>query len=49
MVYVLHKFIHFLLGNKFVFYVKPYGFGVLDQQTTSVRKDNKMVVVIIRV
>jgi len=39
MVYVLHKFRHFLLGNKFVFYVnhialvylvnKPHGFGMI--------------------
>jgi hypothetical protein len=49
MVFALHKFKHFLLGNKFVFLCKPYGFGVLGQQTTGVRKDNKMVVVILRI
>jgi hypothetical protein len=38
MVYALHKFRHFLLGNKFVFYV-PYGSSVLGQQTICVRKE----------
>jgi len=45
MVYALHKFRHFLLGNKFVL-CRPYGSSVLGQQTTSVGKDSKMVVVI---
>jgi hypothetical protein len=43
--YVLHKFRHFLLGSKFVFLCRPYGSGVLGQQTTGAKKDNKMVIV----
>jgi hypothetical protein len=46
MVYALHKFKHFLLGNKFVFNVNHNGYGVLGQQTIGVKNDNKMVVVI---
>jgi hypothetical protein len=34
MVFVLHKFRHYLLGNKFVFYVDHYGIGLFSQQTT---------------
>ncbi len=44
MVYALHKFRHFLLGNKIVFYVDHMAF-VYGQQTTSVQKDNHMVVI----
>ncbi len=44
MVYALHKFKHFLLGNKFVFLCRPYGFSVFGQQTTCVRMDSKMVI-----
>jgi hypothetical protein len=34
MVFSLHKFKHYLLGNKFVFYV-VYGFGLSSKQTIS--------------
>jgi hypothetical protein len=46
MVYALHKFKHFLLGNN-LFLCKPHGFGVLGQQTIGVRKDNQMVIIIL--
>jgi hypothetical protein len=49
MVYALHKFRHFFIVKYIYFLCRPYGSGVLSQQTTSVRKDNKMVVVILRV
>jgi hypothetical protein len=48
MVYALHKFIHFLLGKKFLL-CRSHGFSVFGQQTTCVRKDNQMLIVIIRV
>jgi hypothetical protein len=49
MIYTLHKFKHFLLGNKFFFLCRPYAFGVFGQQATGVMKDIKMVVVILRI
>jgi hypothetical protein len=39
MVYVLHKFRHFLLGDKFVFYVDHMAL-MFGQQTTGVKKDS---------
>ncbi len=44
MVYALHKFKHFFFGN-FFFLCRPYGFGVLGQQTIGVKNDSKMVVI----
>ncbi len=46
MVYVLHKFKHFLLGNIFVFFCRPHGSCISKPQTTCVWKDNQMVVII---
>jgi hypothetical protein len=40
MVYALHKFRHFLLGNKLC---RPYGSSVLGQQTISVRKISRLL------
>jgi hypothetical protein len=48
MLYALHKFRLFYWETIFFLY-RPYGSGVLGQQTTSVKKDNTMVVVILRV
>jgi hypothetical protein len=49
MVYALHKFEHYLLGNKFVFYVYHYGIGLFGQQTTSFKENNYMVLIIFRI
>jgi hypothetical protein len=49
MVYVLHKFKHFFIRKQICFLCRLYGFGIFGQQTTCVRKDNKMVVVILRI
>jgi hypothetical protein len=40
MVFVLHKFRHYLLGNKFVFYVNHMALVVSGQQTTSFKENN---------
>jgi len=45
MVYALHKFKHFLIGKQF-FLCRPYGSGVLGQQTIGVKKDSKMVIIL---
>jgi len=45
MVYALHKFKHFFIKKQIYFLCRPSGSSVLGQQTTCVRKDNKMVVI----
>jgi hypothetical protein len=48
-IYALHKFRHFFNVKQVCVLCRPYGFGVLGQQTTCVKKDSKMVVVILGV
>jgi hypothetical protein len=38
--FVLHKFKHYLLGNKFVFLYISYGIGLFGQQTTCFKENN---------
>ncbi len=40
MVFVLHKFRHYLLGNKFVFLCRLYSIGLFGQQTIGFRENN---------
>jgi hypothetical protein len=47
MVFSLHKFRHYLLGNKFVF--QSYGIGLFGKITTCFRDNSWMVVIIPRV
>jgi hypothetical protein len=49
MVFVLHKFKHYLLGNKFVFLCKSYGIGLFGQQTIGFRDNSQMVVIVPRI
>ncbi len=40
MVFALHKFTHYFLGNKFVFLCKSYDIGLFSQQTTGFKENN---------
>ncbi len=40
MVFALHKFRHYLLGNKFIFLCRSYGIGLFGQQTTCFKENN---------
>jgi len=41
MVFSLHKFRHYLLNNKFLFYIcRSYGISLFGQQTTSFRENS---------
>jgi hypothetical protein len=44
MVFVLHKFRHYLLGNKFVCYVDHMALVLFGQQTTCFKDNSSMVV-----
>jgi hypothetical protein len=41
MVFSLHKFKHYLLGNKVCFLCRSYGIGLFGQQTTSLGRITK--------
>jgi hypothetical protein len=49
MVYTLHKYCHYLLSNKFVFYVRPYGLPLLGQETPSFWSDSSMAFVVYQI
>jgi len=40
MVFSLHKFKHYLLGNKFFFLCRSYGISLFGQQTTNFKENN---------
>jgi hypothetical protein len=46
MVYALHKYCHYLFGNKFVFYVNHMSPPLLGQKTPSFQLNNLMAFVI---
>ncbi len=49
MVFSLHKFKHYLLGNKFVFYVNHMALVYLVNKTTSFKENSQMVVIVLRI
>jgi len=40
MVFSLHKFKHYLLGNKFVFLCRSYGLNLLGKQSINLKENN---------
>jgi hypothetical protein len=49
MVYALHKFKHYLLGNKFIFYVDHMALLYLVKKTSTIRTNCEVVIFIFRI
>jgi hypothetical protein len=49
MVFALHKFRHYLFGNKFVFYVDHYGIGLYGNKVLVALFSNKFSILIFNI